>query len=451
MATITHKPRVITHEHIIALREFEERGLFPDRTVQGLFLRIGDKSTSWLYKKWQRTKGRRKSVERTLGHWPAMQPPAARAEALKAAGEFASGTTIVSKADAVLFSAAFARYLEYLTAKATKKGKPDRWRYRVELLGKKLLPQWGSWTLADMAKRPDIVADWYADIYKKTPGSAGHCGRIIRAIYRREAKRDIHLPARLPTSAIEFDGYKPVQVALAINSKAYREWADAWRKLPSDIERGYHLFSLLTGMRPGEVARMTVNDIDLDRKMFTMRNGKSDKDGELPISPQIAYALALATNAEYAGHHEVKRTDLLFPGCMQVSARAELPIRGQKLRHSWRAVAADLGIDALISHFLLLHAPKGISQECGSVSDQQTNVRIARALTRSRGAFGLRATSRCAARAGHAYQKEQSRHTGLRSVRRLPRKPAHDTQGRTQLSPHRVKKRFRARGFTLSA
>ena len=79
MATITHKPRVITTEHIVALREFEERGLFPDRTVQGLFLRIGDKSTSWLYKKWQRTKGRRKSVERTLGHWPVMQPPAARA------------------------------------------------------------------------------------------------------------------------------------------------------------------------------------------------------------------------------------------------------------------------------------------------------------------------------------------------------------------------------------
>jgi hypothetical protein len=78
MATVAHKPRVITHEHIIALREFDERGLFPDRTVQDLFLRIGDKSTSWLYKKWQRTKGRRKSVERTLGHWAAMQPPAAR-------------------------------------------------------------------------------------------------------------------------------------------------------------------------------------------------------------------------------------------------------------------------------------------------------------------------------------------------------------------------------------
>ncbi|MGC2320408.1 MAG: hypothetical protein WA615_28565, partial [Bradyrhizobium sp.] len=33
------------------------------------------------------------------------------------------------------------------------------------------------------------------------------------------------------------------------------------------------------------------------------------------------------------------------------------------MRHSYRAVCADLGVDALISHFLLGHAPKGISQE----------------------------------------------------------------------------------------
>jgi integrase len=361
MATITHKPRVITTEHIVALREFEERGLFPDRTVQGLFLRIGDKSTSWLYKKWQRTKGRRKSVERTLGHWPVMQPPAARAEALKAAGEFADGAAIVSKADAVIFSAAFARYVEYLNAKAAKKGKPARWAYNVEKLGKIMLPEWGSWTLAGMAKRPDAVADWYDRLHKTTPASAGHCGRIIRAIYRREAKRDINLPARLPTSAIEFDGYKPSQVALDFGD--YPAWRAKWDKIESQVERGYHLFSLLSGMRPGEVARMTVNDIDLSKKMFVIRNSKSDRDLHIPISPEIEYAIKLATGAEVKPHHEVKDKSLLFPGCKQVSARADLPIRGQKLRHSWRAVCADLGVDGLISHFLLGHAPKGISQE----------------------------------------------------------------------------------------
>jgi len=228
-----------------------------------------------------------------------------------------------------------------------------------------MLPEWKDWTLGDMAKRPDVVADWYAKLHKKTPASAGHCARVIRAIYRREAKRDIHLPARLPTAAIEFDTYEPSQVAL--DFKDYPAWRAKWDKIESQVERGYHLFCLLTGARPGEAGRISVDDIDLEKRMLVLRKTKGGKGGpkdiHIPISPQIAYAIKMATDADVKPHHEVKRKDLLFPGCMQVSARVDLPIRGQKLRHSWRAVCADQKIDELISHFLLGHAPKGISQQ----------------------------------------------------------------------------------------
>jgi hypothetical protein len=40
-----------------------------------------------------------------------------------------------------------------------------------------------------MSHRPDIVSDWHGELYKRTPVSADHCARIIRAIYRREARR----------------------------------------------------------------------------------------------------------------------------------------------------------------------------------------------------------------------------------------------------------------------
>jgi integrase len=351
----------ITNEFIIARREFDVTGLFPDKTVQGLYVRIGDKTVSWLVKKWTNTKGRRRSIDKALGHWPAMSPPAARAAALAVLGDFASGAPIVGKKDAVTFSAAFERYVEYLKAKAAKKGKPARWAYNVEHYGLIVLPVFGGWTLAEMAKQPGVIADWHAAQYKRTPASADHIARIIRAIYRREMKRDISLPARLPTLAVEISKYEPSQVAL--DFRDYPAWREAWQKIPSPVERGYHLFCLLSGARPGEAARMTVNDVDLEKRMFKITNAKGGKDINLPISPQIAYAIAMAASVDYKGHPEVQQTDLLFPGCMQVSARAELPIRGQKLRHSYRAVCADLGVDALISHFLLGHAPKGISQE----------------------------------------------------------------------------------------
>jgi hypothetical protein len=53
----------------------------------------------------------------------------------------------------------------------------------------------------------------------------------------------------------------------------------------------------------------------------------------------------------------------IFPGCSQNGHRDGLPARGNMLRHTYRTVAADLGVDDLISHFLLGHAPKGISQK----------------------------------------------------------------------------------------
>jgi hypothetical protein len=37
----------------------------------------------------------------------------------------------------------------------------------------------------------------------------------VRAIYRREARRDITLPARLPTSAVEFNAERASQKGLA--------------------------------------------------------------------------------------------------------------------------------------------------------------------------------------------------------------------------------------------
>jgi hypothetical protein len=69
--------------------------------------------------------------------------------------------------------------------------------------------------------------------------------------------------------------------------------------------------------------------------MFVIRNAKAGKDIHLPITPEIAFAISLAVNAEVKPHREVKETDLVFPGCRQIIVtRAELPIRGQALRHA---------------------------------------------------------------------------------------------------------------------
>src|ERR1700730_19133303 len=97
----------------------------------------------------------------------------------------------------------------------------------------------------------------------------------------------------------------------------------------SPVHRGYHLFCLLTGCRPGEGSRIRLSDIDTDARMFVIRNAKAGKDIHLPITPEIAFAISLAVNAEATPHHEVQETDLVFPGWRQIAKRAELRLRWQ--------------------------------------------------------------------------------------------------------------------------
>ena len=58
-------------------------------------------------------------------------------------------------------------------------------------------------------------------------------------------------------------------------------------------KRGYFLFCLLTGVRPGEGARIRKQDIDRKARTFTIPNAKAGKDITLPMTRQIEYAIDL--------------------------------------------------------------------------------------------------------------------------------------------------------------
>ncbi len=80
------KPRLLDDDHIEALREFADDepsslGYYPDSKVFGLTIFLGAKSTVWRFRQQSRTKGKRSSVFKTLGNWPAMDVDEARCTA----------------------------------------------------------------------------------------------------------------------------------------------------------------------------------------------------------------------------------------------------------------------------------------------------------------------------------------------------------------------------------
>ena len=168
------------------------------------------------------------------------------------------------------------------------------------------------------------------------------------------------LPQRDPCSAVEFNTETPAQKAMAFRD--FPKWLKAWRAIEvgpkAPARKVYHLFCLLTGMRPGEAARIRWRDVKPALRVVEIPGAKASNTIQIVMSAPIARALKQARNVG-----EPKDPDaLVFAHCGQAGNRDDLPTRGHALRHTWRTVAADCGVDELLAHFMLGHVPQNISQ-----------------------------------------------------------------------------------------
>ena len=382
------KSRLLDEERIEALREFADDdagllGYFPDSKVFGLSIFLGAKSTVWRFRQQSRSKGKRSSVFKTLGNWPAMDVDEARKQALIYSGAVAAGTAAPGRRTAMPFCTAFENYLSHLKAQAEAKGKPPRWWLNASKLSEvHIMPQWDGWTLAEMSANPRAVKTWHAKLSKTIPTTADHCARLIRACYREEARLDRTLnPAASPTSGIRLG---KVRVSKAVlDFPDFAAWRKAWDAIENPVHKGYHLAALLTGSRPTELAMICESDIDLEARRMIIRNAKAGNDISLPITGEIAFALAMAINAPPQTitmkglrgmkrgevrvierkklHHEIAAPDLVFPGVRQAGHRSGLPVSGNALRHTFRSIAVSLEISEMLISFLMGHSLQGVS------------------------------------------------------------------------------------------
>jgi integrase len=382
------KPRLLADEHIEALREFADDdagllGYYPDSKVFGLAIFLGAKSTVWRFRQQSRSKGKRSSVFKTLGNWPVTDVEEARKQALIYSGAVAAGAAAPGKRQAMPFKTAFESYLAHLKEQAEAKGKPPRWWLNASKLSEAhIMPQWDGWSLAEMSQNPRAVKTWHAKLSKTIPTTADHCARLIRACYREEARLDRSLnPAASPTSGIRLGKIKVSKAVLDFPD--FAAWRKSWDAIENPVHKGYHLAALLTGCRPTELAMIRESDIDLGALRMIIRNAKAGNDISLPVTKEIAFALAMAINAPPQTitmkglrgmkrgevrvierkklHHEIVAPDLVFPGVRQAGGRSGLPVSGNALRHTFRSIAVSLGISEMLISFLMGHSLQGVS------------------------------------------------------------------------------------------
>jgi integrase len=359
-----------TPQQVEAITEFGVLGTFDDAEVKGLYLRSGPRSASFYFHSDKQVRGQRIVKRLKLGPHTIGLTEARRLATIEA-GDVASGRVVPGKNSAVKVGAAFDEYLAFLLRKAERNGKPARWHKNATHLYRQLIePKWQAWSLADLANSPAVVRDWHRTVTKNNgPISANHACRLIRAAYRYAAKLDVSLPERNPCSAVEWNSEEPAQTAMPF--KEFPNWLKAWNALRNTLghnmpvrhfaptRKEFHLFGLLTGARPGEIARLRWRDVKPSARFVEIPNAKASKTIQIIMSAAIARVLKRAREIT-----EPKNADaLIFPHCEQISSRDALPYRGHALRHTWKTVASECKVSDLFTGIMLGHMPEGVSEK----------------------------------------------------------------------------------------
>ena len=113
-----------------------------------------------------------------------------------------------------------------------------------------------------------------------------------------------------------------------------------------------------TGMRRAELCQLRVNDIDSQRMMIRIQQGKGRRDREVPLSPKLVETLR-------AYWRWMKPQTFLFPGTVN-HCRADVPISPNTVWFACRQAAKAAGIGKHLSPHTLRHSYASHLLEAGA-------------------------------------------------------------------------------------
>jgi|GEM_PF-3867728 len=150
-----------------------------------------------------------------------------------------------------------------------------------------------------------MVADRHDKITRDSGPSAGNLSmRTLRAIYNHARRSDRQLPADNPTMAVDWNPEKRRNTAMdAIDLPS---WMDEAGRLRHVIRREFHLFSLLSGSRPGALKRAEVPHFNFARRILHMPRpkGGAKRAFDIPLSREMILCLVRAMRASRLLHPE---------------------------------------------------------------------------------------------------------------------------------------------------
>lgn len=359
-----------------------------DSELKGFYLIVGTRTKSFVAQAEFWNDGERKSKRLVIGSSDEMSVREARIAAKGTLAKIASGQVHREEAEAK------AAEQEKQTVETPEEAPPaaatgvtlrQAWeRYRVSHLERKgrseatiagykdhverLMSPWLDKPLQELGDDPELVADQHDKITQENGPSAGNGAmRTLRAIYNHARKRNRDLPPENPTVAVDWNVEKRRDTAMGVEDLP--GWFDEARHLRHPIRREFHLFTLLSGSRPGALLRARIEHLNLrDRVLHIPRpKGGADKAFDIPLSRPMILCLIRAIRAGRMLLPDQAR-EWIFAGEGQEGhmvahkePRRVLSKYGNDLRQTFRTVGQAAGLSEIDMHLLMNHSLPGVN------------------------------------------------------------------------------------------
>ena len=264
-----------------------------DEKLAGFGVRVTPTGAkSFIFQK--RINGKEKRI--TIGRYGELTAEQARKEAVKLAGQIATGgDPVADKAQKKLESKTLAEAFEHYIARRTLKPQTV---FDIRRCMNEVYPDWLKKPM------PKISADMVVKRHQqygaeRSEARANLAMRYLRAVFNfamAEYEGADGAPIIKANPAKKLSATKSwhrvERRQTVIKPHELGAWVNAVLALPNVDMRDYFMAVLLTGMRREEALKLAWADVDMTAKTFTLRDPKNHQDHSLPMSDYLLGLLA---------------------------------------------------------------------------------------------------------------------------------------------------------------
>jgi integrase len=251
----------------------------------------------------------------------------------------------------------WAKYLPW--AKEHKKS----WNNDLKYYQRHLEPRFGSKALNSITPLDieKMKLDMKKGLNKRgkpyAPATIKHQLVILRRLYNLARKWGVYVGAS-PLESVSMPKLDNQRTEF-LRDEELERLLDTLENWPIKESASFVKFALLTGVRRGEMFKLTWEDVDFERGLIRLREPKKGKTENLPVSDEaleILRTLEAVSAYVFPGKNGKQRTNFNGPW-RRIREAAGLPedFRFHGLRHHFASTLVSAGYDLLVVQRLLTH------------------------------------------------------------------------------------------------